>query len=61
MLASFRFARYTLLTSPNKDETAVHGYGLSLSVLVVLISRKANFFTFLQLCLYEVACFLTSN
>ena len=26
-LVSFRFARYTVLTSPNKDEAAVHGYG----------------------------------
>ena len=26
-LVSFGFARYTVLTSPNKDETAVHGYG----------------------------------
>ena len=42
VLASFRFARYTVLMSPNKDETAVHGYGLSLSVLVVLMSRKAK-------------------
>ena len=43
MLASFRSARYAVLMSPNKDETAVHGYCLSLSVLVVLMSRKANF------------------
>ena len=35
VLASFRSARYTVLMSPSKDETAVHGYGLSLSVLVV--------------------------
>ena len=27
MLVSFRFARYTVLTSPSKDETAVHSYG----------------------------------
>ena len=26
-LVSLRFARYTVLTSPNKDETAVHCYG----------------------------------
>ena len=45
VLASFRFARYTALMSPTEDETAVHGYGLSLSVLVVLMSRKANFST----------------
>ena len=44
MLTPFRSARYTVLTSPNKDETAVHGHGLSLSVFVVLMSRKANFF-----------------
>ena len=42
MLASFRFARYTVLTSPNKDETAVHVHGPSLSVPVVLMSRKAK-------------------
>ena len=55
MLTPFRSARYTVLTSPNKDETAVHGHGLSLSVFVVLMSRKANFFcvvSALQLSLY---------
>ena len=52
MLASFRSARYTLLMSPNKDETAVHGYGLSLSVPVVLMSRKANFSTKYHPCSY---------
>ena len=45
LLASFRSARYTVLMSPNKDETAVHGYALPLSLLVVLTSRKANFCT----------------
>ena len=39
-----RFARYTGLTSPNKDETAVHGYGLTfIGSVVVLVSRKAIF------------------
>ena len=37
---------------PDKDETAVHGYGLSLLVLVVLMSRKANFSTWYQPCSY---------
>ena len=45
VLTSFRTARYTVLMSHNKDETAVHGYGRFLSVLVVLMSRKANFST----------------
>ena len=53
-LVSFRFARYTVLTSPNKDETAVHGYGLTfIGSVVVLVSRKAIFFyvvSALQLC-----------
>ena len=30
----------TVLTSPKKDETAVHCYDPSLSVLVVLVSRN---------------------
>ena len=42
VLASFRFAGHTVLTSPNKDETAVHGYGPSLSVLVVLVSPQVS-------------------
>ena len=41
----FRFARYTVLTSPNNYETAVHGCNPSLSVLVVLEPRKDNCFT----------------
>ena len=45
VLASFISACNTVLISPNEDETAVHGYGLSLSVLVVLMSRKAHFST----------------
>ena len=48
MPASFRFARYTVFKSPIKDETAVHGYGLSLSVFVVLMfvckQMEATFF-----------------
>ena len=45
-LVSFRFARYTVLTSPNKDETAVHGYGPTfIGSVLVLVSRKAIFFT----------------
>ena len=30
--------------SPNKGETAVHGCNPTLSVSVVLVSRKVNFF-----------------
>ena len=45
VLAPYRTVRYTVLTSPNKGEIAVHGYGLSLSILVVFLSRKATFFT----------------
>ena len=45
MLVSFRFSRYTVLTSPSKDETAVHGYGPTfIGSVVVLVSRKAIFF-----------------
>ena len=60
MLASFRFARYTVLTSPNKDETAAHGYGLSLPVFVVLVSRKFTYFhvaSAFPLCLYVSSSF----
>ena len=32
--------RYTVLTSPNKDETAVHCCDPALSVLVMLVSRN---------------------
>ena len=57
-LVSFRFARYTVLTSPNKDETAVHGYGLTfIGSVVVLVSRKAISFyvlSALQLCCMSV-------
>ena len=42
------------MTSPNKDETAVHGYGSTfIGSVVVLVSRKAIFFyvvSALQLC-----------
>ena len=36
---------YTVLTRPKKGETAVHGCNPTLSVSVVLVSRKVNFFT----------------
>ena len=36
---------YTVLTSLKKGETAVHGCNPTLSVSVVLLSRKINFFT----------------
>ena len=47
VLVSFRFTLpcKTVLKSPNKDETAVHGCNPSLSVLVALMSCKANFLT----------------
>ena len=51
MLASFRLASYIVLTSSSKDETAVHGYGPSLLVLVVLVSRKVHF-----LYLFNISC-----
>ena len=35
----------TVLTSPKKGETAVHGCNPTLLVSVVLVSRKVNFFT----------------
>ena len=57
-LVSFTFARYTVLTSPTKDETAVHGHGLTfIGSVVVLVSRKAIFFYVvspLQLCCMSV-------
>ena len=34
-----------VLTSPNKDETAVHGRNPTLSDSVVSLSRKVNLFT----------------
>ena len=43
VLASFRFA-ISVLMRPSKNETAVHGCNPTLSVLVVLVSRKVNFF-----------------
>ena len=60
-LVSFRFARYTVLTSPNKDETADHGYGLTfIGFVVVLVSPKVIFFyvvSALQLCCMSVHFF----
>ena len=38
--AGVTYLRYTVLTSPNKDETAVHCCDPALSVLVVLVSRN---------------------
>ena len=34
------YLRYTVLTSPKKDETAVHCCDLALSVLVMLVARN---------------------
>ena len=42
---------YTVLTSPKMGETAVHGCNPTLSVSVVLVSRKVNFFNSLAVLL----------
>ena len=39
-LAGFTYLRYTVLTSSNKDETAVHCCDPAISVLVILVSRN---------------------
>ena len=39
-LASVTYLRYTVLTSSNKSETAVHCCGPAFSVLVMLVSRN---------------------
>ena len=39
-LAGVTYLRYTVLTSPNKGETAVHCCDPPLSVLVMLVSRN---------------------
>ena len=53
-LVSFRFARYTVLTSPSKDETAVHGYGTTIigSCRTQLLRLLTYVVSALQLCLY---------
>ena len=38
--AGVTYLRYTVLMSPNKDETAVHCFDPALSVLVKLVSRN---------------------
>ena len=38
-LAGVTFLGYTVLTSPKKGETAVHGCDPAISVLVLLVSR----------------------
>ena len=38
--AGVTYLRYTVLTGPNKDETAVHCCDPALSVLVMLVSRN---------------------
>ena len=38
--AGVTYLRYTVLTSPNKGETAVHCCDSALSVLVMLVSRN---------------------
>ena len=55
VLASFIFARYTVLRSPNKNETTVLSCDPTLSVLVAFVSCKVNFFyivSALLSCLY---------
>ena len=39
-LAGVTYLRYTVLTSPNKGETAVHCCDPPLSVLVMMVSRN---------------------
>ena len=39
-LAGVTYLRYTVLTSSNKSETAVHSCDPALSVLVMLVSRN---------------------
>ena len=60
-LVSFRFARYTMLTSRNKDETAVHGYGPTfVGSCRVGVSQSHLFYgvvSALQLCLYVSSFF----
>ena len=36
--------RYTVIMSPKKDETAIHGYNPASAVRVVLVSRKVNLY-----------------
>ena len=38
-LAGVTYLRYSVLTSPNKDETAVHCCDPALSVLVMLVTQ----------------------
>ena len=65
MLDSFRFTRYTVSTSPNKDETAVRRYGPTLSVLAscrflsCCVSQSQPFYVVsaLLLCLYVSSFF----
>ena len=60
--AGVTYLRYTVLTSPNKDETAVHCCDPALSVLVMLVSRNVFHVVsalqsiVLSLELIEVAC-----
>ena len=62
-LAGVTYVRYTVLTSSNKSETALHCCDPALSVLVVLVSRNVFHavsalqsivsYTDLLLCFYE--------
>ena len=50
---------YTVLTSLKKGETAVHGCNPTLSVSVVLVSRKVNFLRSISLAVFvfpKVGC-----
>ena len=40
--AGVTYLRYTVLTGPNKDETAVHCCDPALSVLVMLVPRNIS-------------------
>ena len=55
-LVSFRFARYTVLTRPNKDQTAVHGYGSTfIGSCHVGVSQSLLFYVVSALQLWRVA------
>ena len=52
---------YTVLTSPKKGETAVHGCNTTLSVSVVLVSRKVNFLRSISLAVFVFWLFLADR
>ena len=52
---------YTVLTSPKKGETAVQGCNPTLSVSVVLVSRKVNFLRSISLAVFVFWLFLADK